>query len=214
MSDWLKGMWDTYRRECLIGLIAIVVCGGLWLTRQNKGNNSSPQFATESSTKMKPTSSTRQSATICVDVKGAVNRAGVYRLPKGSRVEEALKAASGQTPEADMNQVNLAKQLQDAQVVYIPKHGEKVPTEFGGQSSDTSSGANAGSDSADKGPIVNLNSATKDQLQQLTGVGDKKADLIVAYRQAHGSFKSVDDLKKVQGFGDKTVAKLKDQLAV
>lgn len=214
MSDWLKEMWETYRRECVIGIVAIFVCGGLWLTRQNRGNNSAPQFATASSSKVKPTSQSKQSSTICVDVKGAVNRPGVYRMPKGSRVEEALKAADGQNADADMNQVNLAKALQDAQVVYIPKHGEKVPTEFGGQGGDDSAQSASGSASTGKGPIINLNSATKDQLQQLTGVGDKKADLIIAYRQAHGSFKSVDDLKKVQGFGDKTVAKLKDQLSV
>lgn len=148
-----------------------------------------------------------------MDVKGAVNQPGVYRLSRGSRVQEALQAAGGATAEADINQVNLAKALQDAQVVYIPRHGEKLPSEFAGDGASASNSPNGGSDSS-AGPIINLNTATKDQLQQLTGIGDKKADLIIAYRQAHGSFRTVDDLKKVQGFGDKTVAKLKDQLSV
>ena len=65
-----------------------------------------------------------------------------------------------------------------------------------------------------QGDSVNLNTATKAQLQTIDGIGDKKADKIIAYRQEHGGFKTVEDLKNVDGFGDKTVAKIKDRLAV
>ena len=140
---------------------------------------------------------------ICVDVKGAVNRPGIYYLSRGSRVQEAILAAGGQNQQADLKTVNLAKELQDQQMVYVPVQGEQVPTVGGGgESSDTNQGK------------VNINTANKEELQKLDGIGDKKADKIIEYRQQHGQFKSADDLKNVNGFGDKTVARLKDQIAV
>lgn len=88
-------------------------------------------------------------------------------------------------------------------MVYVPVQGEQVPTVGGGgESSDTNQGK------------VNINTANKEELQKLDGIGDKKADKIIEYRQQHGQFKSADDLKNVNGFGDKTVARLKDQIAV
>lgn len=140
---------------------------------------------------------------ICIDVKGAVNRPGIYYLSHGSRVKEAIDAAGGQSQQADLRTVNLAKELQDQQMIYIPTQGEKVPMVDGG-------GENSNS-SQEK---VNINTANKEQLQKLDGVGDKKADKIIEYRQQHGEFKTADDLKNVNGFGDKTVARLKDQISI
>ena len=120
-------------------------------------------------------------------------------------MKEAIEQAGGSLPTADLNQVNLAKQLTDQQVIYIPLVGEKI------------AGANniqTGSSADGDQPIVNLNTATKEQLQTITGIGEKKADKILAYRQEHGEFKSVEELKSVDGFGDKTVAKLQSSLSV
>ncbi len=142
---------------------------------------------------------------VCIDIKGAVNRPGVYHLLKGSRVEEAIAAAGGSTSQADLNQVNLAKELLDQQVIQIPQLGEQV-LPLG----DTLGSANNSSSSTK----VNLNTATKEELTKIDGVGDKKADKILEYRNQHGGFKTPDDLKNITGFGEKTVAKLKDQLAV
>lgn len=211
MNEWMKELWQAYRRECLIGIAVLAFCLVAWVAHPVGHHPEPGAVANFSSTSRRASPRpSRGTAIIYVDIKGAVNRPGVYRLGRGSRVQEALKAAGGPTKEADIMQVNLAKEVQDAQVIYVPKHGEHVPTEFGGQSGAESTPPSA----SGSAPVVNLNSASKDQLQQLTGVGEKKADLIIAYRQAHGGFKSVDELKKVQGFGDKTVAKLKDQLAL
>lgn len=139
---------------------------------------------------------------LTVDVKGAVHQPGVYTLKAGARIQEALKQAGGPLPTADMSQVNLAKQVMDQQMVYVPAQGEV-------QANATGALANQASQT-----IVNLNTATKEQLLTLTGIGDKKADQILAYRQQHGEFKQVEDLKQVDGFGEKTVTKLKDCLAV
>ncbi|WP_295730072.1 helix-hairpin-helix domain-containing protein [uncultured Limosilactobacillus sp.] len=145
------------------------------------------------------------SSKVCVDIKGAVNRPGVYHLVKGSRVEEAIAAAGGSTSQADLNQVNLAKELLDQQVIQIPKVGEQV-TQMMGPMTD--------GNRAVEGSKVNLNTAGKDELTKIDGIGDKKAEKILEYRNQHGGFKTPADLKNIAGFGEKTVAKLKDQLAV
>lgn len=145
---------------------------------------------------------------VCVDIKGAVKRPGVYHLKKGSRVEEAIAAAGGNRDDADLKQVNLAKELIDQQILQISKFGEQLAV---GQSGISTSGDNGTSSDQDK---VNLNTASKEDLTKIDGVGDKKADKILEYRNQHGGFKSPEDLKNISGFGDKTVEKMKDRVAV
>lgn len=173
-------------------------CGYHWDSQKSLINN-------QQISKGQPRNSSKPSTgqKICVDIKGAVNRPGVYHLMRGSRVEEAIVAAGGSNNDADLNQVNLAKELADQQVVKIPKVGEQL---LQGTSNDLPL-----QNSKDK---INLNNATKDDLTKIDGIGDKKADKIIEYRSQHGGFKSADDLKNINGFGDKTVAKLKDQISV
>ena len=129
--------------------------------------------------------------TVAIDIKGAVKMPGVYELKADDRVNEALKAAGGPLLNADLRQVNLAKQLTDQQMIYIPLQGE---TPVASSSTEPSAANNEnGSDNSAK---INLNTATKEQLCQITGIGDKKADLILQYRQEHGQFKSIDELKR------------------
>lgn len=158
-----------------------------------------------------------------VDVKGAIRNPGVYKINNDGRVETILGLAGGALPEADLIQVNLAQVVKDQQIIYIPRKGEKIPAQFqanhtnnsiqqpsnnSGNVSDESSHVN------DIHKVVNLNSATKEDLQTLTGVGERKAEAILQYRQQHGSFKVIEDLKQVDGFGEKTFLKLKPYLAV
>ncbi|WP_225417966.1 helix-hairpin-helix domain-containing protein [Levilactobacillus huananensis] len=147
---------------------------------------------------------------VFVDVQGAVRKPGLYQFTAEMRVADAIQTAGGLAPRADRQQINLATRLTDQQKLYIPLKGEKVPqVATSGMAAGEASGTQGSS-----GPttVVNLNTATVADLQQLTGIGEKKAQKIVAYREEHGSFKSVKDLAQVSGFGDKTVAKLQDQL--
>lgn len=201
----IKELLLLYWRQCVIACVGLFVLLAYGAHSLNKPQPPVINQATRQQ-KVSHQSARPGSAKICVDVKGAVNRPGVYYLPKSSRVKEAIDAAGGAKADADMKQVNLAKQLQDAQVVYVPLPGEKIPATGGSE-------AQAGSANENQQKI-NLNSATKADLQKIDGVGDKKADKILAYRQQHGQFKSVEELKNISGFGDKTVAKMKDQLAV
>lgn len=145
---------------------------------------------------------------VFVDVQGAVKQPGLYQFGPEMRVADAVKAAGGLSAHADHQQVNLATRLTDQQQLYIPAKGEKAA---GAASAPT--GKATGSQSTSQATaVVNLNTATVADLQQLTGIGEKKAQKIVDYRTEHGAFKSVNDLTQVPGFGEKTVANLEDQL--
>ncbi|NLR09280.1 MULTISPECIES: ComEA family DNA-binding protein [Lactobacillaceae] len=152
---------------------------------------------------------------VFVDVQGAVAHPGLYQFAAEMRVADAIKAAGGLTAKADRQQVNLASRLTDQQQLTIPQKGEH-PAASASSSVATATGkAGASSGTAKSGDqttVVNLNTATVADLQQLTGVGEKKAQKIVDYRTAHGSFQTVKDLAQVPGFGEKTVANLQDQL--
>lgn len=206
-----KELWLMYRYQIIVG--ATVLFGGLLLLGYHAIKPASapetPSFSSAAGSSLATSVSTAgssQSARVCVDVKGAVQKPGVYTFKRGARVQEAIRAAGGTLPNAAMKDVNLAKELADQQIIYIPTVGEQVATP------ETGSPANSDA-TAGKAP-VNLNTATKEQLCQITGIGDKKADLILEYRQQHGQFKTVDELMQVSGFGEKTVAKIKEQVAV
>lgn len=135
------------------------------------------------------------------------------------RVADVIQLAQGMQPQADQQQVNLAAKVTDQQVVYVPARGEQLPaiataTPSPTPATTTAGGGSPASTSAGSSEKVNLNTADVAAFQKLSGVGQKKAEKIIAYRQQHGNFKSVDDLKNVSGFGEKTVAKYKDQLTV
>ena len=120
--------WDLHRRTILIVLGGVALLIGGWLYSRPAPAN--PTFATAVSTKPAAVDKSKAETTpakVCVDVKGAVNRPGVYTLGKNARVQEAIAAAGGVHTDADMRQVNLAKQLQDQQVVYVPAQGEQLP---------------------------------------------------------------------------------------
>ena len=207
----LSELWIKYRVQVLMIVIAAVV-GGYWMLNKNNNDaliSNTNAVLTSSETGGSLTSTTTMKGTVAIDIKGAVKMPGVYELKADDRVNEALKAAGGPLPNADLCQVNLAKQLTDQQMIYIPLQGETPVI-----SSATEPSAANNEHGSDDSAKVNINTATKEQLCQITGIGDKKADLILQYRQEHGQFKSVDELKEINGFGEKTVAKLKDHLSI
>ncbi len=162
---------------------------------------------------------------VYVDVKGAVKHPGVYQVSGSMRVIDAIDLAGGFNRSADKKQVNLAQKLTDQQVVYIPIRGEikgnraisatpnQTPTQAA-TSSASPSGSQQSSSPASGSGKINLNSADKTKLQELNGIGEKKADQIIAYRHQHGQFKSIEELKDVPGFGDKTFDNLKSSICV
>ena len=147
-------------------------------------------------------------AKIMVDVKGAVRQAGVYELPVGSRVYDAVQKAGGMTDEANSQSVNLAQKLEDEPIVYVAKNGEELAPVA------SASAETTGGEKQSKDGKVNLNTATEAELQTISGIGQKRAQDIIAYREEKGKFQSVDELKNVSGIGQKTLEKLKEHVTV
>lgn len=150
--------------------------------------------------------STAEPVEIVVDVKGAVKNPGIYHLPSDSRIFQAIEAAGGTTDEADTNQLNMADFLTDGMAVVVPAKGEEAS-----ELQQTSGGT--GGDSMGTGK-VNVNRATEEELQTLNGIGPSKAAAIVQDREENGPFKSVDDLDRVSGIGEKTLENIRDSITV
>jgi competence protein ComEA len=142
---------------------------------------------------------------VAVHVAGRVRRPGLVRLPAGSRVHDAIRAAGGATAGADLDAVNLARKLTDGEQVRVPGPGDPAPTSGGG----TTPGSLGGTPSTP----LDLNTATPEQLDTLPGVGEVTANRIIAYRSAH-PFTAVDELLEVPGIGQRRFEQLKDLVTV
>ncbi|CAB4931027.1 unannotated protein [freshwater metagenome] len=146
-----------------------------------------------------------------VHVAGAVRHPGVYRLRAGARVADAVRRAGGVSAGGDANAVNLAAKAADGQQILIPA---RVGTASAGGSVVPPAGspAGAGAGAGRSGPI-SLSTATAEQLDTLDGIGPVIAQKIIAWRQAHGGFSSVDDLGQVPGIGPRRLEALRTQVA-
>ncbi len=146
--------------------------------------------------------------TVVVHVAGRVLAAGLVTLPAGSRVADALTAAGGPAPDADLAAVNLARPLVDGEQVLVPAPGQQPPPAPAGPAA-----AGTGTGTAAPAPL-DLNTATAEQLDALPGVGEVLAARVVAWRQAHGRFTSVEELGEVQGIGPKLLDGVRDLVRV
>ena len=145
---------------------------------------------------------------------GAVCVPGVYAVPAGSRLYEAVEMAGGFTDETDISACNLAAEVSDGVQYYFPTYAE---TEAAGGTAAyiVSSGQNmSGGSSAGADGRVNINTASRDELMTLPGIGGSKADAIIAYRDSNGGFSAPEDIKNVKGIGDSTYESLKDYITV
>lgn len=182
----------------LFGLICGLLAAGLILLV------SSPVRGTALTLPPAPTQ-----APIIVDVSGAVAQPGTYPLSFGSRVEDAIEAAGGMLPEAYTASLNLAAPLTDGSKVLVP---EQPATP------DPSAPASANSAPADSQPQtvypININTADKQTLMELPGIGESKAQAIIDYRTKNGPFASIEDIQNVSGIGPATFENLKDLITV
>jgi competence protein ComEA len=181
-------------------LLLVLVLAGHRLSRT--GSASAPEIAAPLEP-VKPAAATRK--VLVVHVVGAVRRAGLYRLPDGSRIADAVRRAGGATRRADLAGINLAAPLVDGVQVLVPRRvapGVAPPEE--------TAGGGPGSVAPGLGPKPSLSSATAEELDQLPGVGPVTAQKIIDYRTEHGPFRSVDDLDTVPGIGPARIEQLRD----
>ncbi len=133
-----------------------------------------------------------------IDIKGEVNNPGVYQMEDGERIQDAVMKAGGSKENADLNQVNLAMKVYDEMVIYVPKKGE----DMGQRLYIINDGK------------ISINQSNKEELMELNGIGESKADAIIAYRMEHGSFKSLDEIMEISGIGTKIFQQIKDKITI
>ena len=146
---------------------------------------------------------------IYVYVCGAVRNPGVYEMTEGDRVTHAIMKAGGSTDEAAADFLNQAAVLEDGQKIYVPTEEEAEQFEQNG----LTGGENGPATEPDSGKI-NINTASKEELMTLKGIGESRADDIIAFRKSNGGFKNVEDIKKIEGIKDKLFQQIEDQITV
>ena len=172
--------------------IAVLVVGARWIRSGSGSSQGRPElsFAADSAHEGEGTDD------VVVHVAGAVSRPGVYRLPAGARVTDAVRRAGGFDGAANQDAINLAARLSDGQQVVVPGRGTAAVATSGG---------------AQSGPI-SLGSATAEQLDEIEGIGPVTAQKIVEYRDQHGGLSSIDQLDDVDGIGPSTMETLRASL--
>lgn len=191
------------RREqiIIIVIIIIMICGtGVMFWAKQKPVVAQPNVQSVEKTK-EPVAPKN----VVVHISGAVMQAGVFTLPAGSRVTDALKIAGGPMQGADLNAINLAALLVDGQQIRVPNQGEP------GYTNQTVQGRN-GSKTTDV--KVSINMADLNALDTLPGIGPSMAQKIIDYRSANGPFQSLEDIKKVPGIGESKYQNLKEKITL
>ena len=182
----------------------VLIIGGLFYFNQNKTEDYSgvsfSNISNETNNKVEKAEN-RHDEKIFVDVKGAVKHPGVFETTKDKRVKDLIEEAGGLLDDADTSTLNLSQKVKDQMIIYVLKHGEKPK-----QISDSSSSSNT--------DVININTANKEQLMKISGVGKTKAEAIISYREKNGDFKKKEDITKVQGIGKATFEKIKDKIEV
>ncbi|MBU8657483.1 helix-hairpin-helix domain-containing protein [Bacillus pumilus] len=192
------------------GLISAIIIT-FFLLAGNKGSTREPSVLKGDQDKHvtledKTEKPDNDSSSIFVEVKGAVKKPGVYTFQSDARVEEAIRRAGGFTSKADTIEINQAAKLEDSMMIYVRKQGEaERQTQTGG--ADAPSGN-------EKSQSVNVNQADAAELQTINGIGPAKAEAIITYREEHGEFQQIEDLRNISGFGEKTIERLKNELTV
>ena len=156
-----------------------------------------------------------QTTEVTVYISGAVKTEGVVTMSSEDRLSDAIKVMGGIVEGADMNAINLAEKLVDGKHYVIPKQGEQIPVDVNAGGGSTSGATQtSGGNTQGQGGLVNINTATLEQLDTLPGVGEATANKIITYREENGGFKSIEDLKNVKGIGDKKFVDMKSSICV
>ena len=192
IKDFLK----KYYMYIVVILIAII---GIIPTYFSKDNVDIPEIQVQTVTE--PV----QIKHIYVDIKGNVLNPGVYKLEEGTRLFQLVELSGGLDVDSDTSLINLSSILTDQQVIYIPKVGEIIPDEYTELIDDNTT---------DKDDKININTAEKNELTELPGIGEVTAQSIIDYRNENGDFKTIEDIMNVVGIGESTFENIKDFITI
>lgn len=212
LRDWL----EDHLNWKILGMVLLIVavlafCGGnayqdwraqgegLTLVKESEDTAAADTSASEEN-------AAAASGEVVVHVTGAVSAPGVYTLPSDARVDDAVRAA-GATAEADLSQLNLAQKLADGQKITVPAIGSASTSAGEGT---TTTPADASSD----GALVNINTASLEELETLPSIGEVRAQAIITYRETNGGFRTIEELQEVSGIGEKIFADVAPHITV
>lgn len=146
--------------------------------------------------------------TIVVEIKGEVKNPDVYEMEEGSIIKDLIEKAGGLTSEANIDKINRAAKLNPNQLIIIPNKNSSEEN-FLGESEIIYGETNESSEK-----LININTASLEELTKINGIGETKAKSIIEYREKNGAFKSIEEIKNVKGIGEKTFEKLKDSITI
>lgn len=169
----------------------------------------SPQIVIESTPE-----SNSQAGEIYVHVTGEVHLPGLYKLPNGSRVADAINLAGGATSNADIDSLNLASRLKDGDKIVVPKKSEEGAASQSGASNLNNQNQAINFSSSGNSPKININTASAKELESLPGIGPVLAQRIVDYRTQKGGFQTIEEIMEVSGIGEKKFQAIKDLITV
>ena len=218
------------KNKKIIGLAIITIIifiVSIFLYKQKSSNTFKEEYMTEifeeeSNDNMEYTETLEEDTTIInedsidrnkiiVEIKGEVAKPDVYQLEEGSIIKDLIDMAGGVTEEADLSRINRAEELLNHELIIIGNINDETESSVVQNNSTYSSNGN----NSDKvSTLININTADLEQLKEITGIGNIKAQSIIDYREANGGFKSLEELKNVDGIGDKTFEKIKEQITL
>ncbi len=204
--DVIKDKLAVYKIWLLLGGIILIGCIIMIVIKQPKEVAVPTAYSMSSTSSSAAATSISSKTAVMIDVKGAVKNPGVYDIVNSPRAQTAIAKAGGLTHEADTIKLNLAQKLSDGQMLYVPVIGEVASNKV--------TVDQQGAESGQEMTKINLNTATAEELQTLEGVGEKKAEQIIAYREAHDGFKKLDEIKEVSGIGAKRFETLQDKITI
>ncbi|KAA5806738.1 helix-hairpin-helix domain-containing protein [Thermoanaerobacterium thermosaccharolyticum] len=192
----------------IILLVVVLFTTGYFIFEKNKNNDSNIDMSLKSTDSVLNADNTNEMVSnekpkeIKVYVTGLVKSPGVYTMKDGDRVDDAIKLAGGALEGADLSNINLAEKVKDEQMIKVPKIGEN----------NNSTGGIGDVEKADG--KININKATKEELDTLPGIGEVTAQRIIDFREQHGNFQKIEDIMNVSRIGPKLFEQIKDKITV
>lgn len=217
---------QRYSKQIIIGVIVLITLISIISYMNNDNSNSNDEVVNKNSTKEEVTTKV---TSVYVDIKGAVENPGVYKMKSTARVIDVINAAGGLSKNANTSIINLSKKITDEMVIIIYTNDQinnyasgtistyeiSKKIEDSKTTVDKNNNAEIEVKSTDnESSTININTATKEELTTLSGIGDAKAKAIIKYREENGNFSTIEDIKNVSGIGDSLFEKIKDNITV
>jgi len=220
-----------YRKQILIGtivfiLVVSIIAFFIWKVTQEEQEEPQKNLLVTKKNKKQPEKETKKESLFQVDIKGAINNPGIYSLKEGKRVIDVIESAGGLTANADTSVINLSKKISDEMVIIIytkeevesfkeVKEQESIIQEKCHQKEENALTNDACITDTEKSTTkVSINKATLEELMTINGIGETKAKEIITYREQNGPFQAIEDLTKVPGIGENTLAKIKEDITL